>query len=91
MNFELIRRLLAHVELPVSLLTQQNPSGSAPSAASTSQAPTAMKLAKEKEKKHHLTASTDPLLSELRDLNFSAIGKRLSKVAHRLDEDYKAG
>jgi vacuolar protein sorting-associated protein 33A len=50
-----------------------------------------MKLAKEKKKKHHLTVSTDPLLSELRDLNFSAVGKKLSRVAHRLDEDYKVG
>ncbi|KAG2050639.1 Sec1-like protein [Suillus hirtellus] len=47
-------------------------------------------LINEKTKKHHLSTSTDPLLAELRDLNFSSVGKRLSKVAHRLDEDYKA-
>jgi hypothetical protein len=46
-------------------------------------------LNKEKKKKHHLTTATDPLFAELRDLNFSAVGKRLNKVAHRLDEDYK--
>lgn len=42
-----------------------------------------------KTKKHHLSISTDPLLAELCDLNFSSVGKRLSRVAHRLDEDYK--
>jgi hypothetical protein len=46
-------------------------------------------LTKEKKRKHHLTATEDPLYSELRDLNFSTVGKKLSLVAHRLDEDYK--
>ncbi|KAF8559936.1 Sec1-like protein [Imleria badia] len=44
----------------------------------------------EKTKKHVLSAATDPLFAELRDLNFSSVGKRLNRVAHRLDEDYKA-
>ncbi|KAJ7794101.1 Sec1-like protein [Mycena olivaceomarginata] len=44
----------------------------------------------EAKKKHHLTTATDPLFAELRDLNFSAVGKRLNKVARRLEEDYKA-
>jgi hypothetical protein len=34
---------------------------------------------------------TDPLFAELRDLNFSSVGKKLNRVAHRLDEDYKVG
>ena len=46
-------------------------------------------MTKEKKKKHHLTPATDPLLAELQDLNFSAVGKRLNQVARRLDEDYK--
>ena len=44
---------------------------------------------KEKKRKHHLTTATDPLLAELRDLNFSAVGKKLNQVARRLEEDYK--
>lgn len=48
-------------------------------------------LAKETKKKHHLDASTDPLFSELRDLNFSSVGKTLNKHARRLDDDYKVG
>ncbi|KAG6868565.1 hypothetical protein C0993_001012 [Termitomyces sp. T159_Od127] len=46
-------------------------------------------LKKDAKKKHHLTTSTDPLLEELRDLNFSSVGKRLNTVARRLDENYK--
>lgn len=48
-------------------------------------------LAKETKKKHHLDASTDALFSELRDLNFSSVGKTLNKHARRLDDDYKVG
>lgn len=44
---------------------------------------------KEKKKKYLLSSATDPLLAELRDLNFAQIGRKLSKVARRLDEDYK--
>lgn len=79
----------AHVELPVSLLTPPNAQNN-PNTASTSQPSAAPITAKrENKKKHHLTTSTDPLYAELRDLNFSAVGKKLSKVAHRLDENYK--
>ncbi|KAG5219625.1 phosphatidylcholine and lysophosphatidylcholine phospholipase [Salix suchowensis] len=46
-------------------------------------------LRKEAKKKYHLTTTTDPLLAEIRDLNFSSVGKKLNQVAHRLDEDYK--
>jgi vacuolar protein sorting-associated protein 33A len=46
-------------------------------------------IKKESKKKHHLTIVTDPLFSELRDINFSLVGKKLNKVARRLDEDYK--
>jgi len=49
------------------------------------------KDAKEKKKKHALTAGTDPLLRDLRDLNFAQVGKKLSKIARRLEEDYKVG
>jgi len=47
-------------------------------------------MKKDAKKKYHLTAATDPLYSELRDLNFSNIGRKLHTVARRLDEDYKA-
>ena len=80
----------AHVEVPASLLTPPaNPAQ--PAAASTSATPTPG-LAKEKQKKkHHLTTATDPLLAELRDLNFAHVGRKLNQVARRLDEDYKVG
>lgn len=84
----------AHVELPVSLLTPptagpSNPaSSSSPPAAGISSVPV-VPVKKEAKKKHHLTTTTDPLFAELRDLNFSSVGKKLNKVARRLDEDYK--
>ncbi|KAI0068053.1 Sec1-like protein [Artomyces pyxidatus] len=79
----------SHVEVPVSLLNAPSNPNAPPSAASTSTAP-APALAKEKKRKHHLSSATDPIFSELRDLNFASVGKRLNKVARRLDEDYKA-
>ncbi|KAJ7922921.1 Sec1-like protein [Mycena leptocephala] len=86
---ELIGVKNSHVELPVSLLTPPAPAGAASSAA-TAPTTTATSLKKvEAKKKHHLTTSTDPLFAELRDLNFSSVGKRLNKVARRLEEDYK--
>ena len=81
------------MELPISLLA---PPTSAPAnAASTSMSASAAKpipvvaVKKESKKKHHLTTATDPLFVELRDLNFSSVGKKLNRVARRLDEDYK--
>lgn len=68
--------------------SNQTDASAAPSAAAASTSPVAT-LTKEKKRKHHLTAATDPLLAELRDLNFSAVGKKLNQVARRLDEDYK--
>jgi len=80
---------VAHVELPVSLLTlPAAPNPSNPNATPSGSA-SVTPLINEKTKKHHLSTTTDPLLTELRDLNFSSVGKRLSRVAHRLDEDYK--
>ncbi|CCM03649.1 uncharacterized protein FIBRA_05793 [Fibroporia radiculosa] len=89
---ELCRIRNSHVEIPVSLLAaptvpaQQDAAGS-----SSTTAPPApgSSLTKEKRKKHHLTTTTDPLLAELRDLNFSSVGRKLNQVARRLDEDYK--
>ncbi|KAI0073963.1 Sec1-like protein [Panus rudis PR-1116 ss-1] len=81
----------SHVEVPASLLAPPNPLGQSNAGASSSanaNAP-ASALTKEKKKKHHLTTATDPLFGELRDLNFSAVGKKLNQVARRLDEDYK--
>lgn len=84
---------VAHVEVPASLLTPPaNPA--LPAAASTSTTPPnpTPGLAKERQKKkHHLTTATDPLLAELRDLNFAHVGRKLNQVARRLDEDYKVG
>ncbi|KAI0334335.1 Sec1-like protein [Cubamyces sp. BRFM 1775] len=89
---ELIGIKNSHVELPVSLVAPpaapNQGEASSSTAPSTSTAPSAS-LTKEKKRKHHLTTATDPLLSELQDLNFSAVGKKLNQVARRLDEDYK--
>ncbi|KAJ7070547.1 Sec1-like protein [Mycena amicta] len=85
---ELIGLKNSHVEIPVSLLTAPPPPGTAPPASTSIQAGTSLKKVEPK-KKHHLTTNTDPLLAELRDLNFSSVGKRLNKVARRLEEDYK--
>jgi hypothetical protein len=88
---KLLTLFSAHVELPVSLLTPPAPAGAASSAA-TPPTTTSTSLKKvEAKKKHHLTTSTDPLFAELRDLNFSSVGKKLNKVARRLEEDYKVG
>ncbi|KAH9178834.1 Sec1-like protein [Lactarius sanguifluus] len=85
---EVIRIRNSHVEVPASLLNA--PSNTNPTVSgSTSTAP-APALAQEKKRKHHLTASTDPIFAELRDLNFASVGKRLNKAARRLDEDYRA-
>lgn len=84
----------AHVELPLSLLSP--PTAGPTTAASTSAPATSVAtpipvvaVKKDSKKKHHLTTATDPLFGELRDLNFSSVGKKLNRVAHRLDEDYK--
>ncbi|KAI0660674.1 Sec1-like protein [Cubamyces menziesii] len=89
---ELIGIKNSHVELPVSLVAP--PTAPSQGEASSSTAPStsavpATSLTKEKKRKHHLTSATDPLLSELQDLNFSAVGKKLNQVARRLEEDYK--
>ena len=81
--------LLAHIEVPASLLnapSNPNPNASGSGSASVTPAPV---LVQDKKRKHHLTASTDPIFSELRDLNFASVGKRLNKAARRLDEDYR--
>ncbi|OAX42105.1 Sec1-like protein [Rhizopogon vinicolor AM-OR11-026] len=81
----------SHVELPASFLAPPTaPNPSIPNAPTPSGSASVTPLINEKTKKHHLSATTDPIFAELRDLNFSSVGKRLSRVAHRLDEDYKA-
>jgi hypothetical protein len=80
---------VAHVELPVSLLTPPQPQGPANAAGPSTSNPPVVSLKKDNKKKHHLTAATDPLFAELRDLNFSSVGRKLNRVAHRLDENYK--
>ncbi|KAK1236705.1 Vacuolar protein-sorting-associated protein 33 [Marasmius sp. AFHP31] len=82
----------SHVELPASLITPPQPNAGAPSTSGAAAAPapsTPNPLRKENKKKFHLT-STDTLFTEIRDLNFSHVGKKLNQVARRLDEDYKA-
>lgn len=84
--------IIAHVELPLSLLQPPTPANANTSASTSTSPPNAIpvvSMKKETKKKHHLTTATDPLYAELRDLNFSSVGKTLSKVAHRLDAEYK--
>ncbi|KAI0308101.1 Sec1-like protein [Multifurca ochricompacta] len=83
---EVIHIQNSHIEVPASLLNAPTNT----SAASSASTPPAPALAQEKKRKHHLSASTDPIFAELRDLNFASVGKRLNKAARRLDEDYRA-
>ncbi|KZV65574.1 Sec1-like protein [Peniophora sp. CONT] len=77
----------SHIEVPASLVSAStNPSVPPTATASTPSAPA---LAKEKKRKHRLATDNDPLFSELRDLNFANVGKRLSRVARKLNEEYK--
>lgn len=84
------------MELPLSLLSPptapavgaSNSASSSTQAAGSNPVPV-VSVKKDAKKKHHLTTATDPLFAELRDLNFSSVGKKLNKVARRLDEDYK--
>ena len=91
----LLIRFLAYVELPQSVLAPPTGPGAqpiaGPSASPPTPGPAAGLMNRDRKKKHNLSASIDPLFDELRDLNFSAVGKKLNKVAHRLDEDYKVG
>ncbi|TCD62501.1 hypothetical protein EIP91_006797 [Steccherinum ochraceum] len=90
---ELIGFKNSHIEVPVSLLNASNAPPTAPAAGPSTSPSTGVavpaSLTKEKKKKHHLSTATDPLLAELQDLNFSAVGRRLNQTARRLDEDYK--
>jgi vacuolar protein sorting-associated protein 33A len=78
---------LAHVEVPASLLTQPSePNQANPAVATNTQSANALR--REAKKKYHLN-ETDILFAELRDLNFSFVGKRLNRLARRIEEDYK--
>ncbi|KAJ2925516.1 hypothetical protein H1R20_g11576, partial [Candolleomyces eurysporus] len=85
---ELIGIRNSHVELPVALVNPPAANLASSSSASTSATPI-INVKKDSKKKHHLTTATDPLYAELRDLNFSSVGRKLNTVARRLDEDYK--
>jgi hypothetical protein len=60
----------------------------APPAPSPAGAPGLTSTPLTKKKKHPLSARSDRLFSQLRDLNFAAVGSKLSKVAKRLEGDY---
>lgn len=87
----LIHTRLAHVELPASLLSlaaesdpsnaNNNPEGSANAAAKS--------YTRQDVKKKYRLDSSDAVLKEIRDLNFSHVGKRLNKTARRIDEEIK--
>lgn len=77
----------AQIEVPASLLNA--PSNANPTVSGSTSATPAATLSQEKKRKHHLSAATDPIFAELRDLNFASVGRRLNKAARRLDEDYR--
>jgi hypothetical protein len=78
----------AHVLLPASFLAPPKAPAAATSPTTATAALPTVSVKQEQKKKYRLSTETDPLLAELRDLNFSAVGKRLSKTAHRLNENY---
>ncbi|KAE9409193.1 ATP binding protein [Gymnopus androsaceus JB14] len=78
----------SHVELPASLVAPPPNPQTGATAAPPPPPPAAASLRKENKKKYHLS-SADSLFMELRDVNFSNVGKRLNGVARRLEEDYK--
>ncbi|KAG7452195.1 Sec1-like protein [Guyanagaster necrorhizus] len=84
---ELISIKNSHVELPTSLVSP--PTAETTGLAAATPSTSSGTLRKENKKKYHLSSS-DTLFGELRDLNFSAVGRRLNKVARRLEDDYKA-
>ncbi|KAF9015737.1 Sec1-like protein [Cyathus striatus] len=85
---ELVGIRNSQIEVPAYLL---NPTPAVPTASTSSVAPSSTNaLKKDQKKKHHLTSATDPLLADIRDLNFSYIGRKLNQVARRLDDDYKS-
>ncbi|TIC45919.1 Sec1-like protein [Wallemia mellicola] len=71
----------AHIEVEAALLdgTPSTPS------ASTS----AANMTPKKKRKHLLSAVTDPVYEELRDINFSQIGVYLNRIAKTIDQRYK--
>ncbi|KAH7338863.1 Sec1-like protein [Rhizoctonia solani] len=79
----LISHSLAYIEVNADLLNSnpQTSTGTPTSGAfgGTTQA---------KKKKHHLSASTDALLSKLRDSNFAVVGSKLNAEARRLEAAY---
>lgn len=80
----------SHVELPASLVSPPQPAPTAgPSTAAPAPPSPAAALKKENMKKYLLSAA-DPLFVELRDMNFSSVGRKLNRVARKLDEDIKA-
>lgn len=81
--------LPAHVLLPATLVTPPAPTMASGQASTSTQALSTTPVQAEKKKKYQLSSSSDPLFSELRDLNFAIIGGKLSSVAHRLDSDYQ--
>lgn len=85
---EVIRIRHSQIEVPASLLNA--PSNANPTVSGSTSATPAATLSQEKKRKHHLSAATDPIFAELRDLNFASVGRRLNKAARRLDEDYRA-
>jgi hypothetical protein len=83
-----LTRRTAHVLLPASFLAPPKAPAAATSPTTATVALPTVSVKQEQKKKYRLSTETDPLLAELRDLNFSAVGKRLSKTAHRLNENY---
>ncbi|GAA5837209.1 hypothetical protein JCM3766R1_002160 [Sporobolomyces carnicolor] len=71
-------------------MTPATPSSlNANAAAGGSSAPTTTGAAAAKRRKHLLSATSDALFGQLRDVNFAVVGSVLNRTARRLNEDYE--
>jgi len=88
--------VIGNVELPQSILAPANATPAPPAASTSGSTSTSLPKdpkEKDKKKKYQLSgsAASDPLYTELRDMNFAHVGKKLSRVAKRLEGDYRLG
>lgn len=87
----------SHIEVDPTLSSSSEKQGAQsqsqpqpqPQAQTSISAAFSQSMAPTKKKKQLLSSQTDRLFSEIRDLNFSAVGTRLSKTARRLEENYE--
>jgi hypothetical protein len=82
------------VELPANIVSPPAPGTNNAASASISNTSgtgglSSTPVQAEKKKKYQLSTSNDPILADLRDLNFAVLGTLLSTMARRLSSDYE--